>query len=58
MEKRFTAINIQIFFKKKDADIDKTLISNKSSSNDKNYKYFFVKFGDDYKIKLIHIITF
>ena len=40
MEKRFAAINIQIFFKKKDADIDKTLISNKSSSNDKNYKYF------------------
>ena len=35
-------------------DIDKTLVSNKISSGEKNYKYFIGYLCDDYKIKPWH----
>ena len=40
----------------KDVDIDKILISNKTSSGEKNYKRFIGYLDDDYKIISLHIM--
>ena len=50
----FTAIKV-IFFKK-DADIEKVLVSNKVSFGEKNYKYFIGCLYDDHKVKPLHIM--
>ena len=47
---------ICFFLKKKDADIDNILISNKIFSNEKNYKYFIDYMDDDYKINPLFIM--
>ena len=39
-----------------DVDIEKKLVSNKISSDEKNYKYFICYFYNDYKVKPIHIM--
>ena len=39
-----------------DVDIDNTLVSNKISSGEKNYKYFIGYLYDDYKTKPLHIM--
>ena len=40
----------------KDVDIDKILISNKTSSGEKNYKRFIGYLDGDYKIMSLHIM--
>ena len=40
---------------KKDVDIDKVLVSNKTSSSEKNYKYFTGYLYNDPKFKLLHM---
>ena len=40
---------------KKDVDIDKVLVSNKTSSGEKNYKYFIGYLYNDPKFKLLHM---
>ena len=40
----------------KDVDINNVVVSNKISSDEKNYKYFIGYLYDDYKIKPLHII--
>ena len=39
-----------------DADIEKVLVSNKSSFGEKNYKYFIGYLYDSHKVKPLHII--
>ena len=39
-----------------DADIQKVLLSNKTSTDDKNYKYFIGYLYNDYKVKPLHIM--
>ena len=40
----------------KNVDIDKVLVSNKVSSDKKNYKYFIRYFCNDHKVKPLHIM--
>ena len=40
----------------KDVGIDNILISNKTSSDEKNYKFFISYLDDNYKIKPLHIM--
>ena len=44
----------KILFLKKDVDTEKVLVSNKISSDEKNYKYFISYLCTDYKIKTLH----
>ena len=39
-----------------EVDIEKVLVSNKISSNEKNYKYFIGYLYNDYKVKPLHIM--
>ena len=41
-----------------DVDIEKILVSNKISSDEKNYKYFIGCLYNDYKVKPLHIYCF
>ena len=45
---------ILIFWKY--VDIKNALVSNKISSNEKNYKYFIGYLNNDHKVKSLHII--
>ena len=40
----------------KNVDIEEVLVSNKISSGEKNYKYFFGYLYNDYKVKPLHIM--
>ena len=40
----------------KDVDIEKVLISNKISANEKKYKYFINYLYNDHKVKPLHIM--
>ena len=48
----FTVIKVLFFFE--DVDIEKSLLSTKISSREKNYKYFIGCLYDDHKIKPLH----
>ena len=50
----FTTIGLLCF--KKDADIEKVLVSNKISFSEKNYKYFTDYLYNDHKVKPLHIM--
>ena len=50
----FTAIKVLFF--KKDVDIEKVLVSSKTSSDERNYKYFVFYLCNDHKVKPLHIM--
>ena len=50
----FTAIKVLFF--KKDVDIEKVLVSSKTSSGERNYKYFVCYLCNDHKVKPLHIM--
>ena len=45
-----------VLFFLEDVDIEKVLVSNKTSSAEKDYKYFIGYFYNDYKLKWLHIM--
>ena len=53
--KKITFIVIKVLFFKKDADIEKVLVSNKISSVEKNYEYFIGYLYNDHKVNPLHI---
>ena len=53
IEISFTAIKVLFL---EDGDINNELVSNKSSSGEKSFKYFIGYLYDDYEIKPLHIM--